>query len=274
MFTGNFVRAGVPMKPRSAYSFLCTIGLATAASASLSACPSSSTNPPPAAGTGANPAAGQIAVAGSTGVSGKNALAGGGASGTGAVAGAGVVAGMGMSMGTGGGAAGASAMGGTQLTCATASKGAPAALHAAVVSVLLPAMPIDPMKKGPCAFSSCHDLGPKKANLILDGTMVDLNALLVGKAACEVPTLKLVDGSGGDAALANSWLWQKLSAPADSTDGQIKPNAAWGTAMTGCSQSSGQTFGVRMPASGNAETLPDDKLKAVRDWICAGAPKP
>src|SRR5262245_31276069 len=89
----------------------------------------------PTAGTGANTAGGMgIAAAGS-------GAAGGGAS--------------------GGGAAGMAA-GGGGLTCASATPGAPAALHMAAAMALLPTT-----NQGPCAFGSCHDSASKKANLTL-----------------------------------------------------------------------------------------------------------
>jgi hypothetical protein len=125
---------------------------------------------------------------------------------------------------------------------------------------------------GGCAFSSCHNMSAKKANLILDGSMPDLNALLVGKPTCEAPSLVLVDGSGGDAALAKSWIWQKLAAPADSS-GNLTANAAWGMAGN-CGQSSGAGYGQRMPLVGSADTLAPAKLNAVKSWICAGAKGP
>jgi hypothetical protein len=85
--------------------------------------------------------------------------------------------------------------------------------------------------------------------------------------------MMLVDAAGGDAALAKSWLWLKLAAPADST-GAVTANPAWGTAATSCSQDPGQAFGARMPRSGTDMQLSMEKLTAIRDWICAGAPGP
>jgi hypothetical protein len=146
-------------------------------------------------------------------------------------------------------------------------------LHAAAAAALLPP-PADPTMKG-CAFTSCHDNSSHKAMLILDGTMTDLNALLVGKASCE-SSLKLVDTTTGEASLTNSWLWQKLTEPCDST-GIIASQTAWGAPKTGCGQGPGEAFGLRMPWSHTALPLGGDnldKLKAVRNWICAGAPKP
>src|SRR5262245_252460 len=107
----------------------------------LSACPGSDSPPAqPAAGTG-----------------GAQAMAGASA---------------GMSAAAGAPGAGASG----PLTCAAADKAAsPSALHAAVVTALLPATPADTMNGLPCAFSACHAAGPKKAGLILDGTKRDLN---------------------------------------------------------------------------------------------------
>ena len=176
-----------------------------------------------------------------------------------------------------GAAAGTMATAGTgaapgALTCAGAKTGAPAALHAAAAAALLPSAAA---ANGACAFSSCHGAAPKKAMLILDSSITDLNATLVGKPACEVPTLKLVDGSGGDAALTNSWLWQKLTAPAMSASGAMIAKPEWGTPVATCNQISSQMFGRRMPDTQTADLLmPEEKVMAIRDWICAGAPKP
>lgn len=167
----------------------------------------------------------------------------------------------------GAGAAGMAAPGGG-LTCAGAKMGAPSALHMAAAMALLPVA-----NQGPCAFGSCHDANAKKANLTLTAMPLDLKMQVVGKLACEVPTMMLVDASGGDMGLAKSWLWQKLAGPAES-DGAMTPKPEWGTAASGCSQSSGQMFGARMPFSGTDTQLGMEKLGAVRDWICAGAPGP
>jgi hypothetical protein len=176
-------------------------------------------------------------------------------------------AGMGAVAGTGGPAAGSGGSSGMlDLTCASAAKGTPAQLHAGAVMALLP----QGNNKG-CAFGSCHDLQSMKANLVLLEQPNDLNKLLVGKASCEAPTLPLVDASGGDAALAKSWLWQKFVAPAG-PDGQMIPKPEWGTAVLTCGQEQG--FGLRMPRSQTADLLTESKLTAVRDWICAGAPGP
>jgi hypothetical protein len=127
-------------------------------------------------------------------------------------------------------------------------------------------------KPGSCAFSSCHDMGAKKAKLVLDLTAgTDLHDLTVDKPSCESPNLKIVDSSGGEKGLANSWLWQKLIAPS-APDGVLATKPEWGTPAN-CGQASNQPFGVRMPFSGSDALLsPAAKLTAVRDWICAGAP--
>ena len=189
----------------------------------------------------------------------------------------------GMMAGTGGGApaggssaaGGAGGMpaagsGGAGLTCASANTTLPPAmLHAAAATALLPSA----ANKG-CAFSSCHDMNSKKANLVLTESPADLRMQLVGKTACEVPALQLVDTSGGDGALAKSWLWQKLIAAADSS-GEIMAKPEWGAAVTGCGQMGSNNYGLRMPYSGtNMQLTPQSKLDAVRDWICAGAPGP
>lgn len=168
-----------------------------------------------------------------------------------------------------GGAAGGGGSTSAPLTCAGAKTGTPAELHAAAAAALLPTA----ANKG-CAFSSCHDMSAKKAGLTLLEMPNDLKMQLVGKAACEVPSYQLVDTSGGDMALAKSWLWQKLTAPA-SSDGRLTPKSEWGTPVLSCGQGAEQGFGLRMPWSGLADLLtPASKLEAVRDWICAGAPGP
>ena len=214
---------------------------------------------PGAAGTFAAPAAGTVATAG-TGAAGTGVIgaAGTGAAGTGAIGAAGMAA----------GAAGGPAAAGGQLTCATANAtAAPAQLHAAAMAALLP-----PAYRG-CAFSSCHDMNSKKANLTLLEAPADLRMQLVGKMACEAPTLPLIDTSKGDAALEKSWLWQKLVAPSNGS-GELVPKPEWGTAASGCGQDTGMGFGVRMPRTGSDMKLSDEKLAAIRDWICAGAPGP
>lgn len=145
---------------------------------------------------------------------------------------------------------------------------APSALHAGAAMVLLPST----TPNGTCAFMSCHNPGAKKAGLQLDATVTDLNAALVGKPACEAPSLSLIDGSTGDAALAKSWLWQKLVGPADSS-GNITADPTWGTPGA-CGQATGSGYGVRMPLAGDDTKLGEAKLAPVKAWICAGAPKP
>jgi len=137
-------------------------------------------------------------------------------------------------------------------------------LHEAARAVLLP-KPETPTL--PCAFSSCHTDKIKKAQLVLDTTVTDLRATLVGKAACEAPNLKLVDATGGDAGLAKSWLWIKLAA----TGEMIPPDPSWGTPGS-CGQMGAMDYGVRMPYGGGM--WEDTKLAAVKAWICAGAPGP
>ena len=126
----------------------------------------------------------------------------------------------------------------------------------------------------PCGVSLCHG-GMGQAKLVLFGA-TDLKASLVSKPACEAPALLLVDPQGGDAALANSWLWQKLTAPAMMTDALIV-QPAWGTAAV-CPTNGllgGMTsgFGDRMPY-GSLNTLDEASLAKIRNWICAGAPGP
>lgn len=152
------------------------------------------------------------------------------------------------------------------LTCASAKTGSDGELHDAAAAAILPTS-----GNLGCAFSSCHDKSSHKAGLALTESPKDLKMQLVGKAACEVKDYPLVDTSGGDDALKKSWLWQKLAAPADS-DGQLKENADWGDPVTSCGQEMG--FGLRMPRSQSDMLLSPAKLRAVRDWICAGAPGP
>lgn len=127
--------------------------------------------------------------------------------------------------------------------------------------------------KLPCAFSSCHDATQKKAGLNLDVGLTDLKTALVGKASCEAPTIPLVDGSGGDAALAKSWLWLKLTAPIDAST-NLTADPAYGAGNLPCSQDPGAPWGVRMPKSGGADGLSQMRLDPVKAWICAGAPGP
>jgi hypothetical protein len=196
---------------------------------------------------------------GSVGAGGRSTKAGSGTPSAGAgsaAAGTG-----GAAAGSGGGGAPAAA-----LTCDGAKDGSGAELHAAAAAALLPV----PSNAG-CAFTSCHNMGSHKANLTLLEMPNDLTTQLVGKAACEVPSYQLVDTSGGDMALAKSWLWQKFVAPAGS-DGQLTPKPEWGEPVLSCGQESG--FGLRMPRTNTSMLLTQSKLEAVRDWICAGAPGP
>ena len=140
------------------------------------------------------------------------------------------------------------------------------AAHAAALTVL--------NQMVPCGLSICH-AGTGQAKLVLLG-VTDLKATMVDKPSCEAPTMPLVSSKGGNAALANSWLWQKLTAPAMSTDALIT-QSTWGTpaacptANFGMMQTSG--FGDRMPY-GSLATLEPAPLGAIRNWICSGAPGP
>lgn len=180
-------------------------------------------------------------------------------------------AGSGGSAGAAGTTGGTGAAGGGAVSYSCpASLAAPAALHQAAAMALLPVS----TPNGACSFSSCHDAASKKANLALLATMpLDLKTPTVGKPACEVPSMVLVAAGGGDMALAKSWLWQKLVAPADS-GGVIAPKPEWGTMTGSCGQEGGESFGVRMPRSLTDTLLGADRLTAVRDWICGGAPGP
>jgi hypothetical protein len=188
----------------------------------------------------------------------------------------GMVAGPMTAAGAGGGAAGMSAAGAAApvdplLSCADVAAMAmadAATLHAGAAAVLLPTAT---SPNGKCSFSSCHNPGAKKGGLVLDATVTDLNAVLVGKTSCEAPNLPLVDGSKGDAALAKSWVWLKLVAPVDSA-GEIKPQDSFG-APGACGQMNPAGYGLRMPQS-SADSLPAMVLAPVKAWICGGAPSP
>lgn len=205
---------------------------------------------------------------GAAGATGGVGGATGGAGGTtgGASGAAGMTGGMGGggAGGIGGGGAGGMAGAGGGMSgdevpgCDVAVPGEPAALHEAA------AMAID----GGCGFPSCHDGDRgKRANLgIPMGS--DLNMLLVDKASCEVPTMPLVKSGGGDEALANSWIWQKVAAPDDASFNLIaKPE--WGTPSETCGNLG---FGTRMPMGGL--DLSETRVAAIRNWICAGAAGP
>jgi hypothetical protein len=177
--------------------------------------------------------------------------------------------------GTGGSAAGsgASGMGGgagmgsgsSFAGCEAANtSAAPAMLHSEALAVLNP--------QSPCGFGSCHAGTNGKAMLVLNNVM-DLRTLLVGKMSCQVPTMPLVDGAGGQAALTNSWLWQKLTAPSDSSGVIMGNMASWGAGVN-CGQMGGQPYGLRMPWTNTDMPLEEARLAAVRNWICAGAPGP
>jgi hypothetical protein len=135
------------------------------------------------------------------------------------------------------------------------------ALHAGAADVLAAA--------SPCGFSACH-MGASHAKLMLAG-VADLHAALVGKPSCEAPTIPLIDSKGGNAGLQNSWLWLKLTSPADPSGGNLIVQSSWPTPGA-CGQMSG--FGSRMPMTGSADLLEAPRLAEIRNWICAGAPGP
>ena len=196
--------------------------------------------------------------------------AGSGAAGkTGGTAGTPATGTAGMTAGAAAGGSGAAMGGGSFTSCGPASTLPGAMLHQAVVDALIPK---DAATPTPCAFSSCHNTTQKKAMLNLDVGTADLHAILVDKPSCEVPTEKLVASGGGDAALANSWLWQKLTAPVGSS-GELTAQTAWGMGGASCGQDSGQPFGVRMP-KGSIDPISSTKLDPIKAWICAGAPGP
>ena len=189
----------------------------------------------------------------------------GGVPGSGGILGTGGDVGVGGSggaaAGSGGGAAGATATGECAMADMTMT---PAALHAAAAALIA--------ADKPCAFSGCHG-GSVPAGMLQLAGSTDLHAALAGKPSCEAPNLPLVDPSGGDAALNNSWLWIKLTAPADDTAGLTTPQATWGTPGT-CGQMPGMMYGVRMPWGSGGTPNSEARLTPIRNWICAGAPGP
>jgi hypothetical protein len=256
---------------------LVSTGLAVIAAVMLVGCSEGASGDKPVAGAGgaggmtsggAGGATGGVGGA-TAGTGGMNTTAGAGGSagtmsgGTGGGSGAGGMAGGGaggMTGGAGGmagGGAGGMAGGGVP-GCEAAVTGEPAALHAAALDAFT----------GGCGFDSCHNADGDRAMLVILETD-NLNTLLVDRAACQVPALKLVASGGGQAALDGSWIWQKLAAPDDASM-MIVPNDAWGEPAT-CGQTQG-TFGTRMPMTGL--DLSDNRMGAIRNWICAGAAGP
>jgi hypothetical protein len=188
-----------------------------------------------------------FAGAGGTGVGGVSATAGSGAAGS-ATAGSGTA-----------GSAGANApVPGCEAADPTVTG---SAAHAGALEIL--------NQTTPCGFANACHAGSGKAMLTLF-SVTDLRALLVDKPSCEAPTFPRVDSHGGNAALAHSWLWQKLTAPDDRNTDALIVQAAWGTPGA-CGQASG--FGDRMPMGG-VDTLDEQRLSKIRNWICAGAPGP
>jgi hypothetical protein len=163
--------------------------------------------------------------------------------------------------GAGGGAGAAGSAAGSSECAAADASMTGSALHAAAADVLTPVVH--------CGFSSCH-ISPGQAKLHLLG-ITDLHAALVGKPSCEAPSIPLIDGSGGDAALKNSWLWQKLTAAAAANDGSLTAQTSWPPPVQ-CGQPSG--YGARMPQSNTADMLDAANWAKIRDWICGGAPGP
>lgn len=169
--------------------------------------------------------------------------------------------------GSGGTTAGTSgaagSMGGLTGACAGANVAVgPAALHAAAQVALA-----GPMAS--CGLSTaCHQGATGKAMLSFKDKP-DMRMLMVGKMSCVAPTIPLVDGRGGEAALNNSWLYLKLIAPLDSAS-NLMANTAFGTPGS-CGQITVGSFGQRMP---QGETGMWKDTGKIRDWICGGAPGP
>jgi hypothetical protein len=166
----------------------------------------------------------------------------------------------------GGGGAGGAA-GGDPLKCEPPSATVtPAMLHADAAAILTTPM------GGTCNFSSCHIPPNGKAKLTLAG--VANLATLVGVPSCQVPTIPLVAAGGGDAALQNSWLWLKLTAPTVANDVALVANPTWGAgAVADCEATPAMPFGVIMPKTAT-KPLDENKLGPIRRWICGGAPGP
>lgn len=171
-----------------------------------------------------------------------------------------------MDTGAAGAAGDAAAEPSGDFACGAASTKTPAELYDAAAMAFLPPSP-DQML--PCAFGSCHNDKKHAASLVLQAGG-NLQELLVDKPACEAPSLMLVDSSGGDAALAKSFLYLKLAAPVDGSANLIA-QPEWGDSAS-CGQSDG--FGVRMPQGGGVDGVGAEKIAIMREWICAGAPGP
>jgi hypothetical protein len=176
----------------------------------------------------------------------------------------------GVMAGTGGQSGGTSGMGAAMAPVPGCEAADPAITgsmaHADALTILTPMVP--------CAVGACH-AGAGQANLVLMG-VTDLHMALVDKPACEAPMLKLVDSQGGDAALANSWLWQKMTAPTMPNVDTLVVQTSWGTAASCPSTffpSGTMGFGDRMPY-GAIKTLDDPSLAKIRNWICSGAAGP
>jgi hypothetical protein len=150
--------------------------------------------------------------------------------------------------------------------CSAAVSMPPAMLHAAMVTTFTQTTGT---MASCAASSSCHQMSSPKAMLTLGG-VTDLRTALVDKKSCIAPMVPLVSGMGGDAALANSWLWIKLAAPLDG-NGNIPFKPEWGTPGATCGVMTPGTGGIRMPFGVDPEA---PQLAVVRNWICAGAPGP
>jgi hypothetical protein len=177
----------------------------------------------------------------------------------------------------GGGAAGSSGGAGDLFACPPSDEKAPAVLHADALAVLGtgsmgPTTASDGMPViGSCGFSQCHVSPRGKAALVLTGATSLMP--LVGKPSCQAPSIPLIAAGGGDAALANSWLWIKMVAPVDEA-GAITAKSAWGAGnVAACEVTPAAPFGVRMP-KGSPMSLDARRLAMVQRWICAAAPPP
>lgn len=160
------------------------------------------------------------------------------------------------------------------LKCEPPSGQSGAALHAAAQEVMGTMGRSPNGVIGACAGLSCHVPPKGQGDLVLN-MVADLHTL-VGKQSCEAASLKLVSGTMGDQGLQESWLWQKMVAPANPSTGALIPNAAWGPGNAPCGGITPDApFGVRMPKAGDTTMyLNEARLGPIRRWICAGAPGP
>lgn len=125
-----------------------------------------------------------------------------------------------------------------------------------------------------CGICHRQSQAPRSAGLQLAGTAssdrLDDLLMFVDKPSCQT-TMPVVDRSGGDAALANSWLWWKVAGASEGMDLVAQPD--WMSTGDNCQQlDPAKPFGTLMPQGASEPT--ESVAAAVRNWICAGAPGP